>query len=148
LRNALDYLPRKADDDCLTELRWFYERRNVEEARRDLIGWLGKWQAKYPRLCEWVEGNIEETFTFYFIGYPRNIISISKAPTRWSDSIRNLSVVPTSFAFFPNPECCLRLIQALAVEMDEDWLESHRYLNMEALREQRKTDLQDLKAAA
>ena len=22
LRNALDYLPRKADDDCLTELRW------------------------------------------------------------------------------------------------------------------------------
>jgi putative transposase len=36
LRNALDYLPRKADDDCLTELRWIYERRNVEEARRDL----------------------------------------------------------------------------------------------------------------
>lgn len=22
LRNALDYLPRKADDDCLQELRW------------------------------------------------------------------------------------------------------------------------------
>jgi hypothetical protein len=30
----------------------------------------------------------------------------------------------------------------------EDWLESHRYLNMEALREQRKTELPDLKAAA
>jgi putative transposase len=28
-------------------LRWFYERRNVEEARRDLVNWLGKWQAKY-----------------------------------------------------------------------------------------------------
>jgi transposase-like protein len=36
----LDYLPRKANDDCLTELRWFYERRNVEEARRDLAAWL------------------------------------------------------------------------------------------------------------
>ena len=36
LRNALDYLPRKADDDCLQELRWMYERRNGEEARRDL----------------------------------------------------------------------------------------------------------------
>jgi putative transposase len=65
LRNTLDYLPRKADDDCLTELRWFYERRNVEEARRDLTAWLAKWQAKYPKLCEWVESNIEETFTFY-----------------------------------------------------------------------------------
>jgi len=52
LRNALDYLPRKANDDCLTELRWFYERRNVEEARRDLVSWLGKWQAKYSKLCE------------------------------------------------------------------------------------------------
>jgi putative transposase len=40
LRNALDYLPHKADDDCLQELRWMYERRNVEEARRDLKGWV------------------------------------------------------------------------------------------------------------
>src|SRR6201985_2011174 len=47
LRNALDYLPRKVNDDCLTELRWFYDRRNVQEARRDLVAWLGKWQTKY-----------------------------------------------------------------------------------------------------
>jgi len=39
LRNALDHLPRKKDDDVLTELRWIYERRNVEEARRDLAAW-------------------------------------------------------------------------------------------------------------
>jgi transposase-like protein len=25
LRNALDCLPKKADDDCRTELRWTYE---------------------------------------------------------------------------------------------------------------------------
>jgi len=25
LRNALDHLPRKADDDCLQELRWLYD---------------------------------------------------------------------------------------------------------------------------
>jgi transposase-like protein len=30
------HLPRKADDDCLQELRWLYDRRSVEEARRDL----------------------------------------------------------------------------------------------------------------
>jgi hypothetical protein len=36
LHNALDYLPRKADDDCLTELRWIYERRTGQEARQDL----------------------------------------------------------------------------------------------------------------
>ena len=40
LRNALDYLPRKVADDCLVELRWLYDRRNAEEARRDLAAWL------------------------------------------------------------------------------------------------------------
>ncbi len=36
LRNALDYLPRKADDDCRQELRWLYDRRNLKEAQQDL----------------------------------------------------------------------------------------------------------------
>jgi transposase-like protein len=42
LRNALDYLPRKADDDCLQELRWLYDRRDLAEAPRDLAAWLTK----------------------------------------------------------------------------------------------------------
>ncbi len=65
LRNALDYLPRKADNDCMTELRWIYDRRSIEEARQDLAAWLRKWAAQYPKLCDWVEANIEETLTFY-----------------------------------------------------------------------------------
>jgi putative transposase len=40
LRNALDHLPRKADDDCLQELRWIYDRRDGEEALRDLKAWI------------------------------------------------------------------------------------------------------------
>jgi transposase-like protein len=39
LRNALDYVPRKVDDDCLQELRWFYDRRDLGEARRDIAQW-------------------------------------------------------------------------------------------------------------
>jgi transposase-like protein len=40
LRNALDHLPRKADDECMTELRWICDRRTIEEARQDLAAWL------------------------------------------------------------------------------------------------------------
>ena len=65
LRNALDHLPRKADDDCLQELRWLYDRRDVEEARRDLAAWIAKWGDRYQKLVDWVEETIEETFTFY-----------------------------------------------------------------------------------
>lgn len=63
LRNALDYLPRKADDDCLQELRWLYDRHDIQEAQRDLAAWIGKWQGKYPKLVDWVESNITETLT-------------------------------------------------------------------------------------
>ncbi|RWK72918.1 MAG: IS256 family transposase, partial [Mesorhizobium sp.] len=45
LRNALDYVPRKVDDDCLMELRWFYDRRDLAEVKRDLAQWIAKWQA-------------------------------------------------------------------------------------------------------
>jgi putative transposase len=54
LRKALDYVPRKVDDDCLRELRWFYDRRELAEVRRDIAAWLAKWQTKYPKLCAWV----------------------------------------------------------------------------------------------
>lgn len=40
LRNALDYLPRKADDDCLQGMRWIYDRRDAQQARRDLAARL------------------------------------------------------------------------------------------------------------
>src|SRR3954451_7981633 len=65
LRNALDHLPRKADDNCLQELRWLYDRRSADEARRDLAAWIAKWGSRYPRLVAWAEETIEETFTFY-----------------------------------------------------------------------------------
>jgi putative transposase len=147
LRNALDYLPRrKADDDCLTELRWFYERRNVEEARRDLTAWLAKWQGKYPKLCEWVENNIEETFTFYRLPkeHHKHLKSTNVLERLNQELKRRTQVI----RIFPNEASSLRLLRALAVEIHEDWLESPRYLNMEALREQRKTELRGLKAAA
>jgi putative transposase len=42
---------------------------------------------------------------------------------------------------FPNAESCLRLVRALAVETHENWLEQHRYLTMDDLREHKKEAL-------
>ena len=146
LRNALDYLPRKVNDDCWTELRWFYDRRNVEEARRDLVAWLGKWQTKYPKLCEWVEGNIEETFTFYRL--PKEHHKHLKSTNMLERLNQELKRRTHVIRIFPNPERCLRLIRALAVEIHEGWLETHCYLNMESLAEQKKSQLHGLELAA
>jgi putative transposase len=39
----------------------------VLEARTDLTRWLERWSEKHPKLCTWVEANIEETFTFFLL---------------------------------------------------------------------------------
>jgi putative transposase len=138
LRNALDHLPRKADDDCTTELRWIYDRRNVEEARRDLAAWLARWSGKYPKLCDWVEGNIEETLTFYRLPLQHHKhMKSTNMLERLNEEIRRRTRV---IRIFPNQASCLRLVRALAVEMHENWIEATRYLNMELL-EERKREL-------
>ncbi|MCA3763194.1 MAG: transposase, partial [Cutibacterium sp.] len=40
---------------------------------------------------------------------------------------------------FTNRESCLRLVSALAIEQSEEWLTGRRYLDMEELREQRRS---------
>ncbi|MGY4412069.1 transposase-like protein [Bradyrhizobium sp. LB7.1] len=42
---------------------------------------------------------------------------------------------------FPNAESCLRLVRALTAERHEAWLEDHRYLNMDLLKEHKKEAL-------
>jgi len=133
LRNALDYLPRKADDDCLQELRWMYERRNVDEARRDLKQWLEKWSGKYPKLCAWVERNIEETWTFYQlpVAHHKHLKSTNLLE-RFNQEIKRRTLV---VRIFPDEASCLRLVRAVAAEQHEEWMEGSRYLNTDLLRE-------------
>ena len=140
LRNALDHLPRKANDDCLTELRWLYDRRDASEALLQLRAWLEKWAAKYPKLCAWVEEAIEETWTFY--RQPREHHKHLKSTNlleRFNQELKRRTHV---VRIFPNEASCLRLIRALACEQHEEWLDGPVYLDMQPLREQLKPTLQ------
>ena len=139
LRNAIDHLPRKADDDCLTELRWIYDRRDLQEARRDLGVWIRKWENRYGKLCAWVEENVEQTLTFY--QWPRAHHKHLKSTNMLERINQELKRRTHVIRIFPNEESCLRLVRALCVEIHEDWIEQHRYLNMQILREHKKLRL-------
>jgi putative transposase len=146
LRNALDHMPRKASDDCLQELRWLYDRRNLSEAQKDLSSWICRWQKTYPRLCDWAEENIAETLTFYRLplGHHKHLKSTNMLERLNEEIKRRTRVV----RIFPNQESCLRLVRALAVETHEGWLEEHRYLNMQLLAEHKREQLRQLEEAA
>ena len=142
----MDHLPRKADDDCLAELRWMYDRRALGEVRQDLAAWLVKWSGKYPKLTAWVEETIEETWTYYRLPVPhhKQLKSTNMLERLNQELKRRTHVV----RIFPHAQSCLRLVRALAVETHEGWLEAPRYLNMEHLREHKKAKLRALEMAA
>lgn len=136
LRNARDYLPRRGDDQCRQELRWIYDRRNPEEARSDLAAWLKKWQPRYPKLCDWVEEHIAETWSYYRlpVAHHKHLKSTNLLE-RYHQEIKRRTLV---VRIFPNSPSCLRLVRALAVETHENWIEATRYLNMDLLKEHKK----------
>ena len=104
-----------------------------------LAAWLTRWRAKYPKLTDWVEDNIEQTWTFYRL--PRQHHKHLKSTNmleRLNEEIRRRTQV---VRIFPNHDSCLRLIRALAVGTHEDSLEANRYPNMDYLKELKKEEL-------
>src|SRR5438876_9926787 len=138
LRNALDHLSRTPADDCLQELRWIYDRRDLAEVP-PRAAWLAKWQAKHSKLCDWVEENIEDTLTYHRL--PRQHHKHMKSTNMLERLNQELKRRTHVVRIFPNAESCLRLVRALAVETHENWLEGTRYLNMQHLAEHKKEAL-------
>jgi putative transposase len=139
LRNALDHLPRKGDAECLQELRWMYDRRSLKEAKSDLAAWIKKWGDRYAKFVDWVEENIEQTFTYFVLpAVHHKHMKSTNMLERFNEEIKRRTRV---VRIFPNEASCLRLIRALGVERHETWQEDARYLDMDLLAEQKKEGL-------
>ncbi len=116
---------RQIVQDFVQELCWLYDRRDLQQARLDLVASLKKWQQKYPRLCYWVDSDIEETLSFHRL--PRQHHKHMKSThmlERLNEEIKRRTRV---VRICPNRESCLRLIRALATQTHENWIEATLY---------------------
>lgn len=75
----------------------------------------------------------------------RKHLRSSNVIERLNEEIRRRTRV---LRIFPNEESCLRLIRALAVEINEAWQEGNKYLNIEMLKEYKKEILKGTQEAA
>jgi len=101
-------------------------------------GWRS-WQAKYPKLCHWVEAHIEETFAYYRLPAEHHKhMKSTNMLERINEGLKRRTLV---VRIFPDAASCLRLVRALAAEIHEDWIEATRYLNMELLEEHKREQL-------
>ena len=112
------------------DIRAIMQAPNIDEANRLLMMAIKKYENNMPDLAKWMENNIAESLTIMqFPEAHRRRLRTSNLIERVNKEIKRRTRVA---GIFPNAESCLRLVTAVIMEMDEEWLQGYTYLAMES----------------
>ncbi|CAK0757012.1 transposase [Gammaproteobacteria bacterium] len=90
---------------------------------------IEQWRKEVPKLAVWAEENLPEGFSVF--NYPtshRVRLRTTNGLERINREIKRITRVAS---IFPNSASCLRLVSALLVEFDEEWISGKIYLTIE-----------------
>jgi putative transposase len=135
-RNLLGMVGAARRKELGADLRAIFAAPDREQALQIASSVAEKWRKKgNEKVAEHVEEHIEECLTC--LAFPQSHqrrIRTTNGLERLNQEIKRRTRV---VRIFPNPEACLRLASALAVEQSEEWLTGRRYLDISELEEQR-----------
>lgn len=128
-QNAQSYVPKKSmKSEVAIDIRSILQAPNDEEAKRLLQKTVKKYEAIAPELSQWMEQNIPESLTvMQFPEAHRKKIRTSNIAERVNREIKRRTKLAS---IFPNVESCLRLVSAVACEIDEEWQTGNAYIAM------------------
>jgi putative transposase len=130
LRNALGYVSTAKWQQAVRDgLRDIWAAPNQGEAEVRLQRLIDVVREKLPRLAEWLEDTAPETLGFYMLPDPnhRRRLRTTNGIEHEHAEIRRRSRV---VRIFPNEASLVRLVGALAIERNEQWME-RRYLTFQ-----------------
>lgn len=137
-RNLLGMVGHRRRKELAEGLRGVFAAASREVALRLACELALRWRVSHPRIAEHLEEHIEECLTCLAFPEPhRRRIRTTNGLERLNQEIKRRTRV---VRIFPNREACLRLVSALAVEQSEEWLTGRRYLDMQELREHRRSE--------
>jgi putative transposase len=127
----------KRRKDLAKDLRGVFAAPNREVALGLASGLAERWRGSHPGVARHLDEHIQECLTCLAFpeGHWRRIRTTNGLERLNQEIKRRTRVV----RIFPNRQACLRLVTALAVEQSEEWLTGRRYLDMEELREHRRS---------
>ncbi len=139
-RNLLGMVGAAKRKELASDLRAIFAATCREHALGLASSVAEKWREKSnEKVACHIEEHIEECLAC--LAFPeshRRRIRTTNGLERLSQEIKRRTRV---VRIFPNRESsCLRLVTALAVEQSEEWLTGRRYLDMEELRERRRSE--------
>jgi transposase-like protein len=137
-RNLLGMVGAARRKDLAEGLRGVFAAASRESALLFAEELADRWRPSHPKVSEHLEEHVEECLAcLSFPASHRRRIRTTNGLERFNQELRRRTRV---VRIFPNPEACLRLVSALAIEQSEEWLTGRRYLDMEELREHRRSD--------
>jgi putative transposase len=136
-RNLLGMVRAARRKELASDLRAIFAAPAREQALQIASSVAEKWRKRKgnEKVAEHIEEHIEECLAC--LAFPeshRRRIRTTNNLERLNQEIKRRTRV---VRIFPNPEGCVRLVSALAVEQSEEWLTGRRYLDMSELEEQR-----------
>lgn len=129
LRNALSYVStREWQQSVRAALKDVWAAPDREEAQRRLQALIARTRKPVPRLAEWLEQTGHETLTFYALptAHQRKLKTTNSVEHDHAEVRRRSRVV----RIFPNEASLVRLLGALAIERNDQWLE-RKYVTFE-----------------
>lgn len=126
-QNAQKYVPRVSmKADVAEKIRQIFNAPDRLEAERRLSQCVSCWLKSAPKLSAWAEEAIPEGLSVMsWEKSKRKKLRTSNLAERMNKEIRRRTKV---LGIFPNTEACLRLVTALLMEQDEEWLTGKRYM--------------------
>lgn len=128
-QNAQSYVSKKSmKTEVAADIRAILQAPNDEEAKRLLAKAIKKYEQSAPELSSWMETNVPESLTIMqFPERYRKKLRTSNIAERVNREIKRRTRLAS---IFPNVESCLRLVSAVACEIDEEWQTGNAYITM------------------
>ena len=128
IRNVLSKVPKKDRDLVLALLRDITGASSLESARNRLNEAVETLHASHPKAADLLDKHGEEMLAVYALPtHHRKRMRTTNMLERFNEEIKRRTRV---VRIFPNEQSCIRLVSALAMEENENWME-RKYLTME-----------------
>jgi putative transposase len=130
MRNALAHVPREEmKREVLDDLRSVLDSADEHTAGEQLGRVVRKYQKPAPKLAQWMEENVPESFAvFHLPATHRARLRTTNMLERVNRELKRRTRVAT---LFPNENSLLRLVTAVLMELSEEWETGKRYLTFE-----------------
>lgn len=135
-KNILDAAPKSQQDEVARRVRSIFDAPDMERARESLQQTLDACQEKAPKAMEILEQGFEDALAV--LAFPSSYrvrLRTTNGMERLNREIRRRESV---IQIFPNSDSVIRLLGALLMETNEDWMHRRYYMDMAEFHQWRK----------